>query len=79
MASNKIYVTLKSSVIATPKRHKKTILGLGLKRQNQTAELKNTSAIQGMVHRVSYLIQVSDQAPQASLPFGKTQEYQIKE
>lgn len=38
--------------------HRATLLGLGLRRLNQTVELENTPCIQGMVNLVSYLLKV---------------------
>lgn len=38
--------------------HRATLLGLGLRRLNQTVELENTPCVQGMVNLVSYLLKV---------------------
>lgn len=35
-----------------------TLLGLGLKRANQVVELEDTPSIQGMIKRVSHLVEV---------------------
>jgi large subunit ribosomal protein L30 len=34
------------------------VLGLGLKRINQTRELEDTPAVRGMVRKVAYLVKV---------------------
>lgn len=56
MADKKILVTLVKSVIGTKKDHRATVLGLGLRRINHTAELLDTPAVRGMIHKVSYLV-----------------------
>jgi large subunit ribosomal protein L30 len=51
-------VTLKKSGIGYPKKQKKTLLGLGLKKLNTTKVLKDTPAIRGMIKSVSHLVEV---------------------
>jgi len=38
--------------------HRATVLGLGLKRINQTRELEDTPAVRGMINKVAYLVKV---------------------
>ncbi|NDG59055.1 MAG: 50S ribosomal protein L30, partial [Betaproteobacteria bacterium] len=38
--------------------HRSTVLGLGLKRINQTRELEDTPAVRGMINKVAYLVKV---------------------
>lgn len=38
--------------------HRATLTGLGLRRLHQTVELENTPCVQGMINRVSYLLEV---------------------
>ncbi len=37
---------------------RKTIRGLGFRRMNQTVEVQNTPAVQGMIHKVRHLVEV---------------------
>ena len=53
-----IKVTLVRSGIGKNKKIKDTLRGLGLTKLNKTVELKNTSAIRGMIHKVSFLVKV---------------------
>jgi len=53
-----IKVTLVRSGIGKNKRIKDTLRGLGLTKLNKTVELKNTSAIRGMIQKVSFLVKV---------------------
>lgn len=56
MAEKKIKVTLVKSLIGTKQLHRATVRGLGLRRLNSSAELQDTPAIRGMVHKVAYLV-----------------------
>ncbi|MCU0952771.1 MAG: 50S ribosomal protein L30 [Burkholderiaceae bacterium] len=38
--------------------HRATVLGLGLKKMNQTRELEDTPAVRGMITKVQYLVRV---------------------
>jgi large subunit ribosomal protein L30 len=51
-------VTLVKSPAGTRGTHKATVLGLGLKKINQTRELEDTPAVRGMVRKVAYLVKV---------------------
>lgn len=51
-----IKVTLVKSLIGTKNKHRSIVKGLGLKKINSTAKLKNTDSIQGMIKKVNYLI-----------------------
>ena len=51
-------VTLVRSPIGTRESHRQTVLGLGLKKLNQTRELEDTPAVRGMITKVSYLVKV---------------------
>ncbi|MFO7738242.1 MAG: 50S ribosomal protein L30 [Desulfatiglandaceae bacterium] len=53
-----IKVTLVRSGIGKNKKIKDTLRGLGLTKLNKTVELKNTSAIRGMIQKVSFLVKV---------------------
>ena len=58
MAENTVRVTLKKSVIGTKQSHRATVRGLGLRRINQTVELRDTPEIRGMINKVSYLLKL---------------------
>jgi large subunit ribosomal protein L30 len=54
-----VTVTLVRSVAGTRADHRATVLGLGLKRINQSRSLEDTPAVRGMINKVSYLLKVS--------------------
>ncbi len=58
MADKKINVTLVKSVIGTKQDHRATVRGLGLRKLNSSAELVDTPAVRGMIHKVAYLVKV---------------------
>ena len=58
MSKKTLKVTLVKSPNGTRGTHKATVLGLGLKRMNQTRELEDTAAVRGMINKVSYLVRV---------------------
>jgi len=58
MADNKIKVTLVKSIIGTKQDHRATVRGLGLRKLNSSAELEDTPAVRGMIHKVQYLVKV---------------------
>ncbi|EHY32491.1 MAG: 50S ribosomal protein L30 [Sutterella parvirubra] len=51
-----VKVTLVKSPIGTKADHRATLLGLGLKKLNQTRELEDTPAVRGMINKVAYLV-----------------------
>lgn len=51
-----VMVTLVKSPIGTKADHRATLLGLGLKKLNQTRELEDTPAVRGMINKVAYLV-----------------------
>ena len=56
--SEKIRVTLKKSGIGRKKQIRDTLRGLGLTRLHKVVELNNTSAIRGMINKVSFLVKI---------------------
>ena len=56
MDKKTLRVTLVKSPAGTRGTHKATVLGLGLKKINQTRELEDTPAVRGMVRKVAYLV-----------------------
>jgi large subunit ribosomal protein L30 len=51
-------VTLKKSVIKSTKPQRETVVGLGLRRMNQSRVLKDTPAIRGMIDKVRHLVEM---------------------
>jgi large subunit ribosomal protein L30 len=58
MSDKKIKVTLVKSIIGTKQDHRATVRGLGLRKLNSSAELEDTPAVRGMIHKVQYLVKV---------------------
>ena len=58
MDKKTLRVTLVKSPAGTRGTHKATVLGLGLKKINETRELEDTPAVRGMVRKVAYLVKV---------------------
>ncbi len=56
--SEKIRVTLKKSGIGRNKQIRDTLRGLGLTRLHKVVELNNTSAVRGMINKVSFLVKI---------------------
>ena len=53
-----IKIKLVKSVIGTKKKHRDTVVGLGLRKLNSVRELEDTPAVRGMINKVSYLVKV---------------------
>ncbi|TLY36703.1 MAG: 50S ribosomal protein L30 [Nitrospirae bacterium] len=51
-------ITLTRSPIGTPKSHRVWLRGLGLRRIRHTVVRPNTSQVQGLIHKLSYMITV---------------------
>lgn len=60
MAEKRIKVTLIRSVIGTKQDHRATVRSLGLRRLNSSAELIDSPAVRGMIHKVAYLVKCED-------------------
>lgn len=58
--AGKISVTLKKSMIGRPEKTRKVLRGMGLTKLNKTIELENTPAIQGMIRKVSHLVEAEE-------------------
>jgi large subunit ribosomal protein L30 len=56
----KLAITLVRSPIGTPRAHRTVLLGLGLRRIRHTVIRPNTPQVQGLVHKLSYLLDVQD-------------------
>ena len=57
----KVLITLVKSPIGYSKKQKQTIEALGLRRLNQTIEQVDSSALRGMVSKVSHLVIVEEE------------------
>jgi len=55
----KVKITQVKSTIKRPKRQKATIKALGLGKINKSVEVENTPQINGMINKVSHLINVT--------------------
>lgn len=51
---------IKSSIGRLPK-HKKTLIGLGLRYIGHTVTRENTPSIQGMIRKISYILKVQEE------------------
>lgn len=58
MAGKKVTVKRTGSPIRREASQRLTLLGLGLKRANQVAELEDTPAVRGMIRKVAHLVEV---------------------
>lgn len=56
--SKKVAVTLIRSGAGCLPSHRATLIGLGLRKIRQTVQLEDTPCVRGMIHKVSYLLQV---------------------
>lgn len=55
---SKVKITQTRSIIKRPKKQKDTMVALGLKKISHSVEVEDTPQIQGMVRKVSHLINV---------------------
>lgn len=53
-----ITIRLKKGLIATPKDHRQTVQGLGLRHREDSITLENTSSVRGMIKKVIHLVEV---------------------
>ena len=58
MKAKKITVKLVKSTIKCTQDQKSTVLGLGLRKTNQSRELENTPSVRGMIKKVIHLLDV---------------------
>lgn len=58
--TQKIKVTLVKSMIGRSQKHRRVLIGLGLRKVNKTVELNDTPAIRGMINKVSYLLRAEE-------------------
>ena len=60
MAGTKLSVTMIKSKFGRLPRHKACLIGLGLRKINQTVEVLNTPENRGMINKVSYMLKVEE-------------------
>ena len=58
MSSKTLFVKYVKSCIGSSQRQKRTLHALGLKRLGDQVELPATDAVQGMLNKISHLVQV---------------------
>jgi large subunit ribosomal protein L30 len=61
-----IAITLIRSPIGTPRSHRIILRGLGLRRLRHTVIRPNTPQVKGLVHKLSYLLEVRDAGKEAA-------------
>ncbi len=54
-------IQLVRSTIGRPRRHKRTVKGLGFRRLNQVITVQDTPEIRGMINRVPHLVRVLEE------------------
>lgn len=57
--STNLQVTLIKSTIGRPKKHRKIVAGLGLKRLNHSVKHADTPEIRGMISKISHMLNVA--------------------
>ena len=55
---SKLKVTWVKSEIGSDQRQRRTLRGLGLRRLQQTVELRDAPAVRGMIRKVQHLVRV---------------------
>jgi large subunit ribosomal protein L30 len=64
-SASKLAITLVRSPIGTPRAHRTILLGLGLRRIRHTVIRPNTPQVKGLVHKLSYLLDVREAGKEA--------------
>lgn len=57
-SAQSVRITLKRSPIGTPQRHRLVLRGLGLRKIRQSVVRPDTAQVRGLIHQVSYLLEV---------------------
>ena len=58
--TKKLKITLVRSIAGRLPSHQATVESLGLRRMNQTVELKDNPATRGMITKVGYMLKVEE-------------------
>ncbi|MBW1790673.1 MAG: 50S ribosomal protein L30 [Deltaproteobacteria bacterium] len=53
-------ITLKKSVIGSPKKIRATAIGLGLIKTNKSVMRKDTPELRGMIYKIQHLVKVEE-------------------
>ena len=59
--SSRVKIRWVRSSIGRDRKQRATLVGLGLRRLNQTVELEDTPAVRGMINKVIHLVVVEDE------------------
>ncbi|MFH1675312.1 MAG: 50S ribosomal protein L30 [Pseudomonadota bacterium] len=59
--SEMVKITLRKSMIGRPEKHRKILRAMRLRKLNRSVVVKNSPTIQGMINKVSHLLQVEEQ------------------
>ncbi len=60
MEQGKLRITLVRSPIGAPKRQKRTVKALGLRKLRQTVERPDNPAIRGMLEKIAHLVEFEE-------------------
>jgi large subunit ribosomal protein L30 len=60
MAGNKLSVTMTKSKFGRLPKHQACLIGLGLRKINQTVVVLNTPENRGMINKVSYMLKFEE-------------------
>jgi large subunit ribosomal protein L30 len=60
MANRKISITMIKSKIGRLSTHKACLIGLGLRKINQTTEVIDTPETRGMINKIAYMLKVEE-------------------
>ena len=60
--SKTLRITLKRSLIGRAERHRRVVHSLGLRKLNKTVVLHDTPTVQGMIRKVSHMLEVEEKA-----------------
>ena len=56
-----IVVKQVGSPIRRPQKQRQTLIGLGLNKMHKTRELEDTTAVRGMVNKISHLVEIIEE------------------
>lgn len=59
--SKRLKIRLKKSMIGRPEKHRRVLRSLGLRKPNKTVVVNDTATIQGMIGKVSHMLEVEEQ------------------
>jgi large subunit ribosomal protein L30 len=60
-----IKITLRKSVIGRPEKHRRVVRAMGLRKLNRSVVVKDSAVIQGMIKKVSHLLEVEEHGNEA--------------